>query len=117
MKKLKNIKNIKTKLVFTLGYLLCIAVLYKLGAPCVFETVLHIPCPGCGMTRAIISAMKLDFISAFHYHKMFWSVPILYLYFLFDGKLFTNKLINRTVFIFIAAGFIVFWIIKLCEIF
>lgn len=117
MKKLKNIKNIKTKLAVTLGYLLCVAFLYKLGASCVFETVLHIPCPGCGMTRAILSAIKFDFVSAFHYHKMFWSVPILYLYFLFDGKLFTNKLLNRTVFILIAAGFIVFWIIKLCEIF
>lgn len=108
MKKIKDIKNLKSKLLLTFGYLLCIAVLYKLGASCIFEAIFNIPCIGCGMTRALLSAVKFDFVSAFLYHKMFWSVPILYLYFLFDGKLFGNKLLNRVVFICIAAGFVVF---------
>ena len=34
-----------------------------------------IPCPGCGMTRAHLAALRLDFPSAFFYHPL-WFLPI-----------------------------------------
>lgn len=112
---MKRIKDIKSKLLLTLGYLGCITILYNLGVPCIFQTVFKVPCMGCGVTRALLSVLDFDFVSAFHYHKMFWAVPILYLYFLFDGKLFENKVLNKALFIGIAVGFIVSWIVKLCS--
>lgn len=113
---MKRIKYLKTKLLYTLGYLACIAVFYSFSVPCVFQTLFSIPCPGCGMTRALRAALQLDFASAFAYHKMFWAVPVGYLYFLFDGRLFNNRRVDKIILISIGAGFIVDWLIKLCNV-
>lgn len=39
-----------------------------------------IPCPGCGLTRAHLAALQLDFSKAFYYHPLFFiAIPtILY---------------------------------------
>lgn len=104
-----RIKDLKEKILITTLYLFIILLAYNLNFSCVYRKILNIPCPGCGMTRAFLSAIKFDFIKAFKFHPMFWSVPILYLYFLFDGKLFKNKKVNMIVFIFIAIGFGINW--------
>jgi len=107
--------NIAKKLIFTLCYLALLWVFSCLDLRCIFITFLHIPCPGCGMSRALISALRLDFISAFDHHLMFWSVPLLYLYFLFDGRLFKSKKIDYGILIFILTGFIINWILTIAE--
>lgn len=112
---MRIIKQPLKKLIFTCIYLALIFVLYKLGAGCIFLKFLHLPCPGCGMTRALLSAVRFDFLSAFNYHGMFWSMPVLYLYFLFDGSLFRNKKVNKTVFILMAIGFGINWIFHLIK--
>ena len=38
--------------------------------PCPFRTILHVWCPGCGITRMIISTFKLDFVTAFRYNQL-----------------------------------------------
>jgi hypothetical protein len=38
---------------------------------CPSRALFHIPCPGCGMTRAFVSAFRLDFQMAFLYHPLF----------------------------------------------
>lgn len=105
-----KIKNPAQKIIFTFLYLALLFVLYKIGASCIFLRFLHFPCPGCGITRALISAFRFDFVSAFKSHSMFWSIPVLYLYFLFDGNLFKNPKVNKTIFILIATGFGINWI-------
>lgn len=50
--------------------------LYLLDIGCVFRLMTGIPCPGCGMTRAWLAALRLDFAAAIAYHPLFWSVPI-----------------------------------------
>ena len=40
-------------------------VLYLLDIGCVFRLMTGIPCPGCGMTRAWLAALRLDFAAAF----------------------------------------------------
>ena len=104
-----NKKDLLKKLLFTCAYFLLIFVFYKMEIGCIFLRFLHIPCPGCGMTRAWLSALSLDFASAFRHHFMFWSAPLLYLWFLFDGKLFKNRKINKAAFILIALGFAANW--------
>jgi hypothetical protein len=45
---------------------------------CLFKNILGYECYGCGMTRACISAIQLDFSAAFYYNKMYIVVlPIL----------------------------------------
>ena len=110
---MKRFKNIKVKLLLTAAYLIITAVLIHFGAECIMKHFFGIPCPGCGMTHALLSVIRFDFISAFRHHAMFWSMPILYLYFLADGNLFKSKLINRIIFVGIVVGFAVNWIVKL----
>lgn len=50
--------------------------LYLLDIGCIFRLMTGIPCPGCGMTRAWLAALRLDFAAAFAYHPLFWVVPI-----------------------------------------
>lgn len=110
---MSRIKSIHVKIIISIVLPMYAALLHftKLGCPVLKLTGL--PCIGCGMTRAIVSALKLDFVAAFGYHFMFWSVPILYLYMIFDGVLFKNKILNRAVFGIIAAGFFINWIYRL----
>lgn len=49
--------------------------LYLLDIGCVFKTVTGLSCPGCGMTRAWLAALRLDLVAAVAYHPLFWIVP------------------------------------------
>ncbi len=107
-----KISYLKQKLALTVGYIAVVAAWRLLGWPCVFTAVLGIPCPGCGMTRALLAALRLDLAAAFSLHPMFWSLPILYLYFLSDNGLFHRKALDRTLLIGIAGGFLLHWICR-----
>ena len=106
-------KNLKYKLFITLIVFIFAFILYISPLSCPFLSLTGIPCLGCGMTRALISVLRLDFKSAFSYHFMFWSIPILYLAFLRDGKLFENRLLNILFYIFILIGFLINWIVRI----
>ncbi len=54
--------------------------------PCVFRAMTGLPCPGCGLSRAWLSALHLDFYGAFSYHPMFWGIPVMALIWLFSGS-------------------------------
>ncbi len=50
--------------------------------PCLVRHFTGVPCPSCGLSRAWLSVLRLDFASAFSYHPMFWAVPVLGIYLL-----------------------------------
>ncbi len=108
-----KIKEPKNKLIFTAVYIGFLIIFWAFKLPCIYDYFFGIPCPGCGMSHAYFSLLKLDFAAAFSYHPMFWSVPILYLYLWFDGRLIGKKRLDYSVLILIAIGFIANWIIKL----
>ena len=105
------------KIIVTAAVAIVLAVCYYLRVPCAFNYVTGLPCLTCGMTRAWLSVIRLDFVSAYGYHQLFWTVPILYLYFLFDGELFGKKLIDRPVFFGILTAFVIRWIVILINFF
>ena len=109
---MRRIKYLKSKIAITLIYFAILAVLWYFDAQCIDRHFLGINCPGCGMSHAFFAALRLDFAAAFSYHPMFWSMPILYLYFLFDGALFGKKRIDYAVLIFIAIGFLLNWVLN-----
>ncbi len=108
-----KIKDLGQKLLFTAGYLAVIAAFGALGVPCIFQTLFGIPCPGCGMTRALKAAAQLDLRSAFGFHPMFGTIPVIYLFFLFDGKLTGRPRLDKAILILIGMGFAVSWIAAL----
>lgn len=108
-----KIRNWKDKLL-TLGILAVVLAFYLVvKPPCPMLYYLHIPCPCCGMTRAWLCFLRMDLTGAFTMHGMFWSVPILLVYYLFDGKLFPKRWLNHCIPILIAVGFSVNWIYHL----
>ena len=49
-----------------------------LAVPCIFRKITGFLCPGCGITRAILAAVRLDFAKAFAYNQFtFIVLPVL----------------------------------------
>ena len=112
LKKITKVKNIKEKIAFIIFYLLFVGIMNFFNQPCIF-TRFGIICPGCGITRAIKAFLSFDIIGAFSYHPMFWSIPIMLLYFWFDGHIFKIKYVDKIIFWIIVIGFAINWIVKL----
>lgn len=82
-----------------------------LDLKCPFRLIFGIPCAGCGMTRAIIEAIQLDFKRAFYYHPLFFIMPTIGLFIIF-----INKLSKRFIYIYwiiILSAFIIVYVIRL----
>ncbi len=107
---MKKIKDFKLKLIITVAVLVFALVMYIFKVPCIILSLTGVRCLGCGMTRALISVLRLDFKAAFSYHSMFWSMPILYLLFLKDGKIFDKKIYNIIILAIIIMGFVNNWL-------
>lgn len=99
--------------------LLLLAVLvwarWQFRIPCPIREWVGIPCPGCGMSRAYVCLLGGTVTEAFRFHGMFWSIPILGVYYLTDGRLFQKKWIDNTILIAIAVGFAANWVWHLCR--
>lgn len=52
-------------------------VLHILNIGCPIRFITGISCAGCGMTRAWLSVLELNFLQAFHFHPLFWTVPVI----------------------------------------
>jgi len=37
---------------------------------CLFNNIFHVDCPGCGITRAVLSVLHGDFAKAFYYNRL-----------------------------------------------
>lgn len=66
-------KSVLTALM-AIGCLLLVFIIFNV--PCLIKFTTGISCAGCGMTRAWLSALRLDLAAAFSYHPLFWAVPI-----------------------------------------
>ena len=61
-------------------------VMHYLDITCVFKKFFGIVCPGCGMTRALVSCLKLDFFGAAKHNILIFFMPYVFLYLFFDFK-------------------------------
>lgn len=77
----KNVLN-RIKICGLIFVLYLILNLFHAGCPIKFIT--GVSCPGCGMTRAILSVLRLDFAGAFHYHPLFFLAPVMFFLFIFQ---------------------------------
>lgn len=59
--------DIKAVMVIVVFY----AVMEWLGITCPIRFLTGISCAGCGMSRAWLSLLRLDFVAAFYYHPLF----------------------------------------------
>lgn len=105
--------DFKKKTIFLLVCVVCVGIAQRLGVTCIIKNLTGYICPGCGITRACLSALRLELKKACMYNPMFWSVPVLLCSFYFDGHLVKKRNVNRVIHIAILSGFIINWIIKL----
>ncbi len=67
-----------------LGYLFFV-LLSGVRIPCIFYELTGLKCPGCGVTRMIVSVARLDFAAAFGYNPfLFITGPLLLIYLAFS---------------------------------
>ena len=43
---------------------------FVLGISCPLDYFFGLSCPGCGMTRAVMAALRFDFVAAFSFHPL-----------------------------------------------
>lgn len=81
---------------------------------CPFLYFFGIPCPGCGMTRALIAAVRFDFKAAFYYHPLFFVVIIAAVYMLLKltGRVSVSKKAENNLLKAICILFITVYIIR-----
>lgn len=95
------------------GFLVLLLIWYHWALPCIPRLFTGIPCPTCGLTRAWLCVLRLDFRSAFLQYPMFWTIPVLILYLLFDGKLFQNPRANIWFPAILIAGILLVWLARI----
>ena len=110
---MRKIPHLKEKCILLAFFSAGVAISWLLQRPCPWLSLFHIPCPGCGMTRAWVCALRLNFGGAFGMHPMFWSVPVMLLWWLLDGQIFRRKLWNLLIPSVIGAGFVINWLCQL----
>lgn len=103
----RSIGALLVALYFALAY----GVLNCLGITCVFLEWFGVPCPGCGMTRALKALVRLDFVQAARYNVVIFFMPYVAAYVLFDFKHKVHGVILKL----IAAIAIINWLIKLIQ--
>lgn len=77
----KKIFITKTKTLCAVGFAYYLLTWFT-GCP--FRFFFGISCPGCGMSRALLAALRLDFAAAFSFHPLFFLLPLFLLCYYLD---------------------------------
>ncbi len=59
------------------------------GWNCPIKYLTGVPCPGCGLSRALAALLRLDFRTALRFHPMVFVLPPVVLYALFGKSRFS----------------------------
>lgn len=97
------------KIILALG-IVCLA-FHITGVGCPFQYMTGISCAGCGMTRAWLCVLHLDFPGAFAYHPLFWTVPLIGTAWVFHERL-PEKLCRAGI-LFLILSFALVYLLRL----
>ena len=105
-------KKYKEYIIFALCFVALILIMMLLHIPCPIKYLTGISCAGCGMTRALLSVLSLDFSAAFYYHPL-WILlfPTALLLIVFKAK--KKKIVFNAVLSCVAILFFAVWIYRL----
>lgn len=88
----KIILKYKYLILVIMGYLAYFMIFHNGESNCIVKRSIGIPCPGCGMTRALAYLLKFNFKEAFFYHPLVYLLPFLILIFLYQDTKAIYKL-------------------------
>ena len=69
------------------------------GSICLIRGLTGVPCPSCGMSRAIIAVINGDIITAFKFHPLFWLPFVALLLIVLKRRFFKQILIGAIILI------------------
>lgn len=98
-------------LIISAGLLCLFLYLTNIGCPIKFIT--GISCPGCGMTRALFSLLRLDVKSAVYYHPLVFVMPVIVIIILLRNKL--GKRLFKIFTVFFIVLFIAVYICRMAD--
>lgn len=90
-------KKLKEALPAICAVALVYGILYVAGIGCPIKYLTGVSCMGCGMTRAYLSLLRLDFASSFRYHPLFPIPAIAAVLFLFRSRI-SQKIVKVLLF-------------------
>lgn len=105
----KKYRNWLMALIITVYFSAILPIMNYFNIPCVFLHFFGIYCPGCGMTRALLSVLRLDFLSALYYNPLVFALPYVILYIICNFKSRWHKYILAAIGIL----FLLNWVIRL----
>lgn len=98
---------------------LILSLAFKPFIPCIIHEITGLYCPGCGLSRMILSIIRLDFYQAFRYNPLlfilfpFGLILVLeYLYSLFKKRTPIYEKINNKVWIILIVILIIYGIVR-----
>lgn len=105
------VKNVISILTIVLIYMFFLRYT-QIGCPIRF--LFGIPCMGCGMTRAIIALLSMDFEKAIYYHPLVFLVPVIIILICIEDKLVViRKQLVQKIWIIIIISFFITYLIRL----
>ena len=94
----------------------CVTLIFFWGCP--IKRITGFPCPGCGMTRAHLSALRLDFKRAFYWHPLwFLAIPMLGVSIFRPGGIFKSRRADNILWISLAVLFLGVYILRMVLLF
>lgn len=119
-----RIKKSRKKSLFTVLFLAVFAVYALLatslwGHACPIDLIFGVPCPGCGLTRAVMLVFRGDFVGAFSMHPLVFTLPVIgaLLIAAFFSERFSRSKIFSAFCIFFSALFIGVYVYRMIAFF
>jgi len=89
-----NFLNYQSLTIITTLVIIIIMIYILTGRNCIIQAVTGMPCPACGITRAFISLLQLNFWDAMMYNPLILLLPVVGLALILSE---THKFITRSV--------------------
>lgn len=106
--------NNKKNIILVIGILIFVILFQdNIGIPCFFHELTGLYCPGCGITRAFLSLIKLDLYQAFRYNMLvIILLPFFAMYTIYKLIMKGNKKIPNFIWYFLLIITILFGILR-----
>lgn len=114
---LNDIKSAKWAIAVIIAcFVLLRNILYSM---CPMVVLTGLPCPGCGLTRAGFSVLRMDFCGAWRIHPFIFPIILLIILFCFNRYIFMKKRMPllKWCMVFLMSSMILFYIWRMLKFF